>query len=86
VKGRINGGIIAVDIDNGFEFADTGQPPVGLGMQGEIFTIGQGILPVTGYGVIAFLPLEPGSPVNHRAAIGGVRADGMGGKAGKRQE
>ncbi len=86
MKGRINGGIIPADIDNGFQFADTGQPPVGLRMQGEIFTIGKGVLSVAGRGVVAFLPLEPGSPVNHRVALARVGADGMGGRAGKRQE
>lgn len=86
MKGRVDGGIVSVHIDNGFQFADIGQPPVGLGMKGEAFTIGKGVLPVTGHGVVAFLPLETGSPVNHRVAIGGVRADGMGVRAGKRQE
>ncbi len=85
MKGRVDGGIVSAHIDNGFQLADTGQSPVGLGMKGEVFAVGKGVLPVAWRGVVVFLPLEAGSPVNHRVAFGGVGADGMGGRAGKRQ-
>ena len=57
-KGRINSRIISAIINNGFQFADIGQPPVGFGVKGQLFTIGKGILPVTGPGVVIFLPFQ----------------------------